>query len=128
MDITGLGAVADLANTVINKIFPDKSAEEKAQLALTLTVIQGQIDTNKVEAGSSSVFVAGARPFIMWICGLAFAYATILEPMARFVASVVFKYTGAFPVLDTALTMQILFGLLGLGAYRTYEKVKGVAS
>ena len=128
MDITGLGAVADLANTVINKIFPDKSAEEKAQLALTLTVIQGQIYTNKVEAGSSSVFVAGARPFIMWICGLAFAYATILEPMARFVASVVFKYTGAFPVLDTALTMQILFGLLGLGAYRTYEKVKGVAS
>jgi hypothetical protein len=47
--------------------------------------------------------------------------------MIRFVAKVWFGYAGFFPVLDTNITMQVLFGILGLGAFRSYEKSKGVS-
>ena len=123
---TGIGQVADLATTVINKIWPDKSEQEKQELAAALTVIQGQLEINKVEAGSQSIFVAGWRPFIGWICGVALAYAALLEPLMRFIAKVAFSYTGEFPVIDHDITMQVLLGLPGLGAYRSYERVKGV--
>ena len=49
-DITGLGSVADLATTVVNKIWPDKSQQEREQLAAAVTLVQGQIDVNKEEA------------------------------------------------------------------------------
>lgn len=123
---TGIGQVADLATTVINKIWPDKSEQEKQELAAALTVIQGQLEINKVEAGSQSIFVAGWRPFIGWICGVSLAYAALLEPLMRFIAKVAFSYTGEFPAIDHDITMQVLLGLLGLGAYRSYERVKGV--
>ena len=90
--------------------------------------MQGQVDVNKVEAASANAFIAGWRPFIGWTCGLAFSYAAIIEPLLRFAAQVWFGYAGAFPVIDTNLTMQILFGILGLGAMRSYDKKqKGVA-
>ena len=50
IDVSGLGAVADLAGKVIDRFFPDKTEQERAQLAAALTVIQGQLDTNKTEA------------------------------------------------------------------------------
>lgn len=123
---TGVGQVADLVTTVINKIWPDKSEQEKQELAGVLTMVQGQLEINKVEAGSQSLFVAGWRPFIGWICGISLFYAALLEPLMRFVAKVAFSYTGEFPVIDHGITMQVLLGLLGLGAYRSYERVKGV--
>ena len=85
-----------------------------------------QTDTNKIEAASNSVFVAGWRPFCGWIGGCGLAYAAIIEPTARFVATVMVGYTGDFPAIDTTVTMQILFGMLGLGAMRSYDKAKGV--
>ena len=84
-----------------------------------------QLAVNQEEAKSTNWFVAGARPFIMWTCGVSLAYAAIIEPFARFVAKVHFGYDGAFPVIDTNLTLQVLMGLLGLGGMRTFEKVKG---
>lgn len=123
---TGIGQVADLATTVINKIWPDKSEQEKQELAAALTMIQGQLEVNKVEAAHQSVFVAGWRPFIGWICGLALLYAALMEPLMRFAAQVWFNYAGQFPSINTEITMQVLFGILGLGAYRTFERVKGV--
>jgi hypothetical protein len=134
MDITGIGSIADAVNTVVNKFWPDaniaeqsKADELKAELTTKMQSVLGQLEINKVEAASSSMFVAGARPFILWICGIALAYATLLEPLARFVAVVVFDYTGAFPVINTDLTENALWGLLGLGGYRTVEKINGVA-
>jgi len=85
----------------------------------------GQLAINLEEAKHPSIFVAGARPFIMWGCGFALLYASILEPMARFIAQVMVGYTGAFPVIDTSLTMQVLLGLLGLGGMRSLDKIKG---
>lgn len=97
--------------------------EEMGRQGISLQL--AQIDVNKTEAGSTNWFVAGWRPFIGWTCGLALAYVAIVEPMARFAAQVWFKYLGAFPVIDTTLTMQVLLGMLGLGAMRSLEKVKG---
>lgn len=61
------------------------------------------------------------------MCAAALAYASIVEPVARFVAQVLFSYTGLFPLIDTTITVQMLAGLLGLSGMRSYDKVKGVA-
>lgn len=86
-----------------------------------------QIAVNLEEAKHESVFVAGARPFIIWVGGVSLAYATILEPLLRFIAQVGFKYTGVFPVVDTTLTMGVLAGALGISALRSQDKKNGVA-
>ncbi len=83
-----------------------------------------QIAVNVEEAKHFSLFVAGWRPAVGWICAAGLCYAAILEPAARFTAAVMFDYKGAFPVIDTFLTLQVLFGILGLGAMRTREKEK----
>jgi len=127
---------------LIDKIFPDpkvaadaklrmlelQQSGELAQLKAETDLALGQLAINAEEAKSASVFVSGWRPMVGWCGAIALAYAAIIEPVARFVAQVWFGYTGAFPVIDTTLTMQILFGILGLGAYRSFEKSKGVAS
>jgi hypothetical protein len=130
----GIDAIANLVSTTVDKIFPDANIEAqgkvdamKAQLTQELQSVMGQLEINKEEAKNPSMFVSGARPFIMWVCGTALAYAALLEPIGRFIAVVGFDYAGTFPVINTDITMQILFGLLGLGGYRTVEKLKGVA-
>jgi hypothetical protein len=127
MDITGLGAVSDLANSVINKIWPDKSEAEKQQLAAAVMVIQGQMDINKIEAASPSVFVSGARPFIMWVCGIGCAWNWIGLPVSCFVLAILGKPINISPA-DLSEMMPLLLGMLGLGSLRTVEKLKGVAS
>lgn len=97
------------------------------ELRISQATDLAQIEVNKVEAASQDRFVSRGRPFIIWVCGVAFAYAALIEPIARFVAKVVYGYSGEFPAIDTDLTLQVLFGLLGLGALRTVEKWKGVA-
>jgi uncharacterized protein (DUF2062 family) len=121
-----LTAGLDLANTVVKTIWPDKSDQERAQLAAAVQLVQGQLDINKVEAASESVFVAGWRPFIGWTCGVAFAYKFVLAPVAALVLTAV-GHPITLPVLEFGEMMPILFGMLGLGAFRSYEKVKGVA-
>lgn len=126
LDITGAGAVADLVNTAINRIWPDKSEQEKQQIAAAVMVIQGQIDTNKEEAKSPSVFVSGWRPFIGWVCGAACAWNWIGLPAALFVAAYFGKTLTLRPA-DISEMMPILMGMLGLGGLRTVEKINGVA-
>lgn len=140
MSLDPLTAIFELGKTAIEKIWPDpsKRAEELfkleqlkqqgdlAKLQAEVSLMLGQIEINKVEAQHPSVFVAGARPAVMWIGAFGLAYAAVIEPIARFAARVVFDYVGEFPALDTTITMQVLFGILGLGAYRTYEKTKEV--
>jgi hypothetical protein len=140
MSFDPLSALFDLGKTAIEKIWPDpskraaellrleelKQAGDLARMQAEVNLMLGQIEINKVEAQHPSVFVAGARPAVMWIGAFGLAYAAVVEPIARFVARVCFDYQGEFPVLDTTITMQVLFGILGLGAYRTYEKTKEV--
>jgi hypothetical protein len=95
-------------------------------LSNNIKVDLAQIGVNNEQAKSTNWFVAGPRPYIMWVCGTGFAYATILEPVARFVAQVMFSYGGAFPEIDTQLTLQVMLGLLGLSGMRSFEKARDV--
>jgi hypothetical protein len=126
-----IAAVSNLADSAIKRIWPDATEIEKAKLAQLSQALQndfnllmGQLEINKTEASSASVFVSGWRPMVGWVCGAALAYAAIIEPFARFVAVVVFSYTGAFPAVDTDITLQILLGLLGLAGMRSFEKTR----
>ena len=121
-----IGAVGKIADDLTTSDKETMDAELDAYKAESKRM-DGQVEINKIEAASGSLFVAGGRPCVVWVCAFALAYAAVIEPIARFVATVGFAYSGPFPVIDTDLTMQVLLGLLGLGAYRSVEKIKGVA-
>jgi len=127
MDITGLGAVSDLATSVINKIWPDKSEAEKQQLAAVVMVVQGQLDIDKVEATNPSVFVSGWRPFIGWVCGSACAWNWIGLPIVK-LALLIWGHPVDLAPANMTEMMPILLGMLGLGGLRTLEKINGVAA
>ena len=126
MDVTGIGSVADLVNTAITRIWPDKTEQEKQQLAAAVMVVQGQIDTNKAEAASPSVFVSGWRPSIGWVCSAACAWNWIGLPIAK-CALTLWGHPIAISPADMSEMMPILMGMLGLGGLRTIEKLKGAA-
>ena len=113
--------LAILATTVINKVWPDKTEAEKQQLAAAVQLVQGQLEINKVEAASPSVFVSGWRPFIGWVCGAACAWNWIGLPILR-------MYVPDLTPANLTEMMPVLMGLLGLGTLRTVEKINGVAS
>ena len=126
-DLTGLAALSDLATTAINKIWPDKSEAEKQQLAAAVMVVQGQLDINKVEAASPSVWVSGWRPFVGWVCGLGCAWNWIGLPMLK-AALMLWGHPIELSPAELGEMMPVLMGMLGLGTLRTVEKIKGVAS
>lgn len=126
-DATGIGAVADLASLAINKIWPDKSEAEKQQLAAAVMVVQGQLDINKEEAKSASLFVSGWRPAVGWVCVAACSWNWVLLKVALFVAGFLGHSINLAPA-DLTEMMPILIGMLGLGGFRTLEKFQGVAA
>lgn len=127
MALDPVTAVTDLINTAINKIWPDKSEQEKQQLAAAVLIVQGQLDINKTEAASTSVFVSGWRPFIGWVCGAACAWNWLGLSIAKFVAITFLAHTIDLKPADISEMMPVLMGMLGLGGLRTVEKIKGVA-
>jgi len=141
MSLDPITALLDIGRTALEKFVADPQAKANAlfkmqeladkrdseQLQAEVQLILGQIEINKIEAASSDLFVSGARPFILWVCGVSLAYSFLVEPLMRFFAQVVFKYDGAFPALQMGELTTILMGLLGLGAMRTIEKLKDKA-
>jgi hypothetical protein len=138
MSLLGVGSIIEAVGKVAGDLITtDKERMEMEieqrkldleEKKLNMAGDMAQIEVNKEEAKSSSMFVSGWRPFIGWGCGIAFIYSTLIEPVCRFVAMTVFMYNGAFPTIDTDLTMQVMLGMLGLGAMRSYEKKSGVAA
>lgn len=126
MDATGIGAVADLASTVISRLWPDKTEQERAQLAAALTIVQGQLDANRAEAASPSAFTSGWRPGVGWVCVAALACQYIARPLVQWGGIVTGHPLPDLPGIDDNL-WQLMLGLLGLGGLRSFEKVKGVA-
>lgn len=125
--ITGLGEIADLAGKAIDRIWPNKTEQEKAELAAAVTVLQGQLEVNKAEAASPSVFVAGWRPFIGWVCGAACAWNWIGLPIVKAFLPLVVGISLTVAPADLSEMLPVLMGMLGLGGLRTFEKVKRVA-
>ena len=113
----GIGELAkDIREAIKGKeLDPNKKLEMAGKLAEVQTKI------NEAEATHRTVFVAGWRPFIGWVCGLGLLYAVFIEPLLRFVFTVK-GWTIEFPQIDTTITMQVLFGMLGLVGARSYEK------
>lgn len=119
--------------SIIERFIPDPQEKARAQFELLkleqdgdLKKIIGQLEINAREAAHPSRFVAGWRPAIGWICGAGFAYQTIVHPLLQWLA--IAKGWPLPPAPDMELLNYILGGILGLGAYRTYEKQVGVAA
>lgn len=126
MDATGVGAIAGLANSVIGRLWPDKSEQERAQMAAALTIVQGQLDANLAEAASPSAFTSGWRPAIGWVCGAALGMQYIARPLVAWAGIVTGHPLPELPGIDDNL-WELMLGLLGLGGLRTFEKTRGVA-
>ena len=126
MDLLGASAIAQTVEAVINKIWPDKTEKEKQEIILATEIIQGQLATNTAEASSPDRFVAGWRPFIGWVCGLACAWNWIGVSMAKIILAAMDMPVQVAPASLTEM-LPILIGMLGLGAYRTTEKLQGKA-
>lgn len=85
------------------------------------TILQGQVDLNKLDAQSGSLYKGGWRPFIGWVCGFGFSYAVLV----RYILT---SFGVNAPTPDTEILIYTLFGMLGIGGLRTAEKFKGVAA
>ena len=127
-----LGSLVGPVTGLLDKFIEDKDVKNKLAHDLSTMaerhaqeLAKGQLEINKTEAAHKSLFVAGWRPAIGWICGLGMASNFLLIPIANFVLAL----TGSavvVPLLDTGEMMPVLMGMLGLGAMRTYEKKQGV--
>lgn len=131
-----IGPLIEIAGKIFDRVIPDKAAADRAKQEFIVTaqtqefqLILEQLKINVEEAKSANWFVAGWRPFVGWTCGVALAYTYIVLPfMQFFVYSLgspeVVESLTLLPVLDLGQLLPILLGMLGLGALRTWEKLK----
>jgi len=105
---------------------PNKRAELEYKLnQLEYALKQGQIEINKAEAQNPNWFVAGWRPFIGWIGGFALGYQFIFQPLIIW-ATHIYGLNLQPPELQTGMLFNLILAMLGLGGFRTFEKIKGV--
>ena len=121
-----LSSLIGPATSLLDKVIEDK--DEKNRIAFELSTLaerhanelaKGQLEVNKIEAAHHSIFVSGWRPCIGWVCALGLLYNTILSNILGIWVEV--------PEIDTTLLVPVMMGMLGIGAMRTVEKVKGVS-
>jgi hypothetical protein len=126
--ISSIGGLAkDIRAVVTGKsiIDPDKQAEIELKLVeLEAKARDAQNNVNAIEAASTNWFIAGWRPAVGWVCAMGLFYGTIGKPIIEFLAVTLLRFQGEFPVIDSATLQATLFGMLGLGAMRTVEKIK----
>lgn len=120
-------------SALLSRVIPDKSERDRlAHEIATMAEVQAheqimaQVKVNSKEAAHKSLFVAGARPFILWTCGFSMAFNFVGLPIIETV-SVLYGTPIVLDPLDLEVMMPVLFGILGLGGMRTYEKRHGVA-
>ena len=134
MTLDPVTALFEVGSKVLDRILPDPAQQAAAKLELLklqqngeLAQISGQMDINKIEAASSSVFVSGWRPSIGWVCGAGFAVQFVIGPLAEW-GSALYGHPVKFPQMDTGTMMPLLLGMLGLGGLRTAEKLADKAA
>lgn len=130
-----LGSILPTVNNIVNKVVPDKNAAAAAQIELARLAAQGDLDNmagqlqaNVEAAKSPHLFVAGARPAMIWLCGVILAFNFLVQPLVLWTAFF-FNVEGldTFPRLDDDMIVHIVLGLLGLGGMRSFEKARGTA-
>lgn len=133
-----LPVLIDGARAVLDRLFPDPAERARAEVALRQVEAEGtfaeraaqaqalaQIEVNKAEATTDG-YRGGWRPFVGWVCGVALAWQFVARPVAAFAIAAGGHPVPELPSLDGAL-WELLLGMLGLGALRTFERVKGRA-
>jgi hypothetical protein len=126
----GAGAVTNTVKGIADVVdmFVETKDEKTAADHLRMKMLQEpgkwQIELNKIEAGHRTMFVAGWRPFIGWICGLGLGSHFIMFPFMEW-GTALFGNKIAAPALDIGTLMTLVMAMLGLGSMRTYEKFKG---
>jgi hypothetical protein len=137
MSLDPITALLDIGGKVIDKIFPDPEKRDAAKLELfklqqsgELAVLaaetdlaKAQIETNNIEAQSDSLFKSGWRPATGWVCVSGLSYQIVFRPLFGWLGENVYGWTIP-PALELDTLLTLLFGLLGLGAYRTAEKIR----
>lgn len=139
-----IGPLLEVGKSLIERLFPDKEKQaaerSQAELALATMAMNGdlarlnadtelakaQIAVNNTEAGSDSLFKSGWRPAVGWTCAGGLFYQVAGRPLLGWVALNLWGWSEP-PGLEMETLMTLLFGMLGLGGYRTFEKTKGVA-
>ncbi|MDG2293025.1 MAG: 3TM-type holin [Methylophilaceae bacterium] len=124
-----IGQILGAAAPILDKFIEDKDAKNKIKAELEQSMIglqAAQAAANVEQAKHSSLFVAGARPAIMWICALGLLTQFFLMPIAEWASALWFPDI-ALPSLATEELMTLTLALLGLGGMRSFEKSKGVA-
>jgi hypothetical protein len=121
----GLVEPVEAIGNVIDKLFTsdeERAAGELLKQKLAQAPQLAQSEINKVQAGHRSTFVAGARPFLMWVCGAGLLFAFVLNPIIEWIAP-----ERGSPDLPLEAMMELTIAMLGLAGLRTVEKLKGVA-
>jgi hypothetical protein len=108
------------------KLQTELDANSQAILNALSEVDKSQAAINVEEAKSSSLFIAGGRPAIIWICATAFGWTYVLQPMVVFILVASGHPIKELPVLNMSEMMPVLLGILGLGGMRSWERVQGV--
>lgn len=127
-----VSSLLPIVGEVLDRVVPDKAGNEKAKRDLERTLAQaavkgqlGQLEINKVEADHRSVFVAGWRPCVGWVCALALAFHFIVAPVVQW-AGALWGFHLPVPSFDMDSLLFVLGSLLGIGSLRTLEKTKGL--
>ena len=123
------GSIGEAADGVAKAIdrFVETEEEKKAAELLLIKIQQNpdkwQLEINKIEAGHKTIFVAGWRPAIGWICAGALSWGWILAPTLQF-----FYPEQNIPAIEIGEAISLIMAMLGMGALRTYEKRNGLTS
>lgn len=131
------GGVFDVLGKAIDRIWPDKEKADQIKLEMfkleregaleelkvNLELAQSQNQVNQAEASNGNLFVSGWRPFIGWICGVGLLYQFLIIPVLTVILQAEQITNVIPPHLDDNTLMTLLFGMLGLGAFRTTEKI-----
>jgi len=115
----------DAIGNVFDNLFTsddERLTHEEIKMRLAQKPQMAQAEINKVQASSRSTFVAGARPFLMWVCGVGLAMAFIVNPLIV----TFFPSVNEIPV-PLEQMMELTLAMLGLATLRTVEKLNGVS-
>ena len=121
-------SVIGVAGKVLDKFVEDKDPKTKLSHELKSQIVSldlAQAQTNLEQAKHSSVFIAGARPAIMWICAFGLGWQFVFQPVAAWII-IVSGSDMMLPVFETEGLMPLTLSLLGLGGMRSFEKFKGI--
>lgn len=131
--LAGIVALSPLISGImgiINKVVADKDTQAQIEREITMYTLtsdfqnaMAQVDLAKVDQASNSLWQAGWRPFVGWVCGISFCWHYVFVPIILFIGSA-FGHQIPLPIFSAETMMTVLFGMLGLGGYRTYEKLQ----